>query len=100
MTEMFPPYISLVRLETKRPKMNELEPCQQTLQISTHNSQKQKRYSVLKIISRSGKKKLVPYAGDHKVPFVPDPEISIKMFRFDNYYTDCKSMFSLLFHVY
>ena len=42
--------------------MNELEPCQQTLQISTHNSQKQKSYSVLKIISRSGKKKLVPYA--------------------------------------
>ena len=31
-----------VRLETKRPKMKELGPYKQTLQISTHNSQKQK----------------------------------------------------------
>ena len=36
------PCISLVSLETKLSKMKELGPCKQTLQISTHNSQKQK----------------------------------------------------------
>ena len=36
------PCISLVSLETKLSKMKELGSCKQTLQISTHNSQKQK----------------------------------------------------------